>query len=308
MTPSNAVPESSVDSQGITPPAMSPTRPMYWSIRRELWENHSIYLAPLAVAALIVVASLINLIHLPGRLHPSGLDPVAQHRIIEGPYTFAALLLMFSTMVVGVFYCLDAFQGERRDRSILFWKSLPVSDRTTVLAKASIPLLVLPLVTFAITVVTQAIMLLLGSVRLLASGQSPAVLWTHLSFFQMWVLLLYHLIATHALWWAPFWGWLLLVSAWARRAALLWATLPLLAIGMVERIAFSTSHFAHLLGHRFMGGPEGAVSTGDPMAMSSMTPGTPGQHLASPGFWLGLAVCAAFLAAAVRLRRSREPI
>ena len=124
----------------------------------------------------------------------------------------------------------------------------------------------------------------------------------------MWVLLLYHLITIHALWWAPFWGWLLLVSAWARRAALLWATLPLLAIGMVERIAFNTSHFAHLLGYRFMGEPEGAASAGDPMAMTSLTSATPGQYLASPTFWLGLTVCAAFLAAAVRLRRSRGPI
>lgn len=288
--------------------AISPARRFYWSVRRELWEHPSIYLAPLAVATLIVLASLIGSIALPGKLHVSALDPVEQHRIVEEPYTFAALLLMFSTMVVGVFYCLDAFQGERRDRSILFWKSLPVSDRTTVLAKASIPLLVLPLVTFAATVVTQAIMLLMGSVRLLASGQSPSMLWNQLSFLQMWAQLLYHLIAVHALWWAPFWGWLLLVSAWARRAALVWATLPLLTIGMIERIAFNTSHVAHLLGHRFMGGPEGAAPGGDPMAMSSMTPATPGQYLASAGFWLGLAVCAAFLAAAVRLRRSRGPM
>jgi ABC-2 type transport system permease protein len=287
------------------PPA---TRAAYWSIRRELWEHPSIYLAPLAVSALIVVASLISSIRLPGRLLSAGLDPIEQHKIIEGPYTFAALLLMFSTMVVGVFYCLDTFQGERRDRSTLFWKSMPVSDRTTVLAKAGIPLLVLPLVTFAVTVVTQAIMLLLGSVRLLASGQSPGVLWAQLSLFQMWVLLLYHLIAIHALWWAPLWGWLLLVSAWARRAALLWATLPLLAIGILERIAFNTSHFARLLGRRFAGGPASAAPTGRAMTMSSMTPATPGQYLASPAFWLGLAICAAFIGGAVRLRRSREPI
>ena len=51
---------------------------------------------------------------------------------------------MFTTFIVGVFYCLDALHGERRDRSILFWKSLPVSDLTTVLSKASIPLVVLP--------------------------------------------------------------------------------------------------------------------------------------------------------------------
>ena len=304
-TQANVISQSPVSAHA----AISQARRFYWLVRREIWENRSIYLAPLAVAALILVASLISSIHLPGKLHVSALDPVEQHKIIEVPYTFAALLLMFSTIVVGVFYCLDAFQGERRDRSILFWKSLPVSDRTTVLAKASIPLLVLPLVTFAVTVVTQAIMLLLGSLRLLASGQSPAMLWTHLSFFQMWGLLLYHLIAAHALWWAPFWGWLLLVSAWSRRAALLWATLPLLAISMVELIAFNTSHFAHLLGYRFLGEPEGVASAaGNPMAMTSLTSATPGQYLTSPAFWLGLAMCAAFLAAAVRLRRYRDPV
>jgi ABC-2 type transport system permease protein len=287
------------------PTAISPARRFYWSVRRELWENRSIYLAPLAVATLIVLASLIGSVALPGKLHVSAVDPVEQRRIVEEPYTFAALLLMFSTMVVGVFYCLDALQGERRDRSILFWKSLPVSDRTTVLAKASVPLLVLPLVTFAATVVTQAIMLLIGSVRMLASGQSPSVLWSQLSFLQMWAQLLYHLIAVHALWWAPLWGWLLLVSAWARRAALVWATLPLLTIGMIERIAFNTSYLTHLLARRLLGGPEGAAPGGSPMAMSSMTPATPGEYLASAGFWLGLAACAAFLAAAVRLRRSR---
>ena len=92
---------------------------------------------------------------------------------------------MLTTFVVGVFYCLDALHGERRDRSILFWKSLPVSDLTTVLSKASIPLVVLPLLTFAITVVTQWIMLLLSSAVLLGSGLSVATLWTQLSLFQM---------------------------------------------------------------------------------------------------------------------------
>src|SRR5262249_35652202 len=159
-----------------------------------------------------------------------------------------------------------------RDRSILFWKSLPVSDRITVLAKASIPLLALPLLTFLVTFATQALMLLLGSLRLLASGHSPVALWTQLPFFKMWALLFYHLIVVHALWWAPFWGWLLLVSAWARRAALLWATLPLLAIGMLERIAFSTSLFGGWLAERFMGGPHAGDHGGDPMAMADMTP------------------------------------
>ena len=214
---------------------------------------------------------------------------------------------MLTTFVVGLFYCLDALHGERRDRSILFWKSLPVSDLTTVLSKASIPLVVLPLLTFAITVVTQGIMLLLSSAVLLGSGLSVATLWTQLSLFQMWPLLLYHLLAVHALWYAPLYGWLLLVSGWARRAPFLWAALPLLAIGIVEKIAFNTSYFAALLGHRFLGGPEGGASSGNAMSMAPLTQLTPGQFLTSPGLWIGLAIAAAFLAAAVRLRRYRGP-
>src|SRR5438445_8990900 len=175
-TQSNAMNE--FDSQRIAPAAMSVTQPMYWSVRRELWENRSIYIAPLAVAAVTLFGFLIATI---GRAF-STTDLAERRAILEEPYTFAALLIMGTTFVVAVFYCLDALHGERRDRSILFWKSLPVSDLTTVLSKASIPLVVLPLLTFAITVVTQWIMLLLSTAVLLGSGLSVATLWTHLPF------------------------------------------------------------------------------------------------------------------------------
>src|SRR5437667_2763950 len=102
----------------------------------------------------------------------------------------AAIMLILTAFIVGLFYCLDALYGERRDRSILFWKSLPVSDRTTVLAKVSIPLVVLPLVAFAIAAVTQFLMLLAASVVLLATGVSAAPLWTQLSLSQRSLLLL----------------------------------------------------------------------------------------------------------------------
>ena len=101
---------------------------------------------------------------------------------------------------------------------------------------------------------------------------------------------------------------MLLVSAWARRAPFLWAVLPLLAICLVEKIAFNTSHFADLLRHRFVGGPEDMAYAGKNLSMSSMPSASPGQFLASPGFWIGLAFAGACLAAAVRLRRYREPI
>jgi ABC-2 type transport system permease protein len=308
-TQSNAMPESPVESQVIAPAVISATRRMYWSVRRELWENRSIYIAPLAVAAVILFGFLISTIHLPDKMRAAlALDPAKQHELIEQPYSFAALLIMGTTFIVAVFYCLDALHGERRDRSILFWKSLPVSDLTTVLSKASIPLVVLPLLTFAITVVTQWIMLLLSTAVLLGSGLSVATLWTHLPLFQMWLMLLYHLLAIHALWYAPIFGWLLLVSGWARRAAFLWAALPLLAIGVVEKIAFNTSHFAAMLGHRLSGGSEGVGFTAGSMSMDLLTQLTPGQFLISPGLWVGLAVTAAFLAAAVRLRRYQGPI
>jgi ABC-2 type transport system permease protein len=184
---------------------------------------------------------------------------------------------------------------------------MPVSDVTTVLSKASIPLLVLPVVTFAITVALQFIMLLLSTAVLLGSGQT-AILLNHVSLMQMSVMLLYHLLAIHSLWWAPFWGWLLLVSAWARRAPLLWASVPLLALGIIEKIVFNTSHFGAMLASRFGGDPGARTSRAAGMSMASLTQLTPVQFLLSPRLWIGLIIAAAFLAAAVRLRRYREPI
>src|SRR5436189_3711907 len=308
-TQSNAMPESPVESQVIAPAVISATRRMYWSVRRELWENRSIYIAPLAVAAVILFGFLISTIHLPDKMRAAlALDPAKQHELIEQPYSFAALLIMGTTFIVAVFYCLDALHGERRDRSILFWKSLPVSDLTTVLSKASIPLVVLPLLTFTITVAMQLIMLLLSSAVLLGSGLNVATLWTQLSFVQMSLLLLYHLVTVHALWPAPIYAWLLLVSGWARRAAFLWAVLPLLAIGVFEKIVFHTSHFAAMMGNRMSGGGAEAFTMPGTFPMDPMTHLTPGHFLSSPDLWIGLAIAAAFLAAAVRLRRYQGPI
>ncbi len=308
-TPSNAMPESPLGSQGIPPPTISAPRRMYWSVRRELWESRSIFIAPLAVAAVFLFGFLISTIHQPGRMRAAlAYKPVNQQQFLHQPYNMAALLIMGTAFIVGVFYTLDALQGERRDRSILFWKSLPVSDLTTVLSKASIPIVVLPLLSFAITVATQLIMLLLSTAVLLASGRSVATLWTHLPLFQMSLMLLYHLLAVHGLWYAPIYGWLLLVSAWARRAAVLWAALPLLAIGAVEKIALNSSHFAALLANRLSGGAEGAAFTAEGVSMDPMMHIHPGHFLISPGLWAGLAFTVLCVAAAVRLRRNRDPI
>ena len=305
-TPSNAMSES-IQAQSVAPAAFPATRALYWSVRRELWENRSIYLAPLAVAAVALFAFSISAI--AGIWEKAlKLDPAQASEAVTQPYDIAAGLMMLTCIIVSVFYCLDALHSERRDRSILFWKSLPVSDLTTVLAKVSIPLVVLPLLTFAIVVAMQGIMLLLSSLLLLGNGQSVAALWTKLSFFRMSLLTLYHILTAHALWPLPIYCWLLLVSGWARRATFLWAVLPLVAIAGVELIVFRTGHFAALVGSRLIGAAPAFDSPDNMFPSGPMTHITAGTFLNSPGLWIGLVVAVVFLAAAVRLRRYQAPI
>jgi ABC-2 type transport system permease protein len=117
-------------------------------------------------------------------------------------------------------------------------------------------------------------------------------------------------LAAIALWHAPIYGWLLLVSGWARRAPFLWAVLPPLAMSVFEKIAFGTSHFASLLGYRLIGWFEQAFAVEVPgsVPIDPLTQLTPGRFLCSGGLWLGLGATAIFLALAVRLRWRREPI
>jgi len=305
--------ETNTVSAGVSDPGYSNagTRPFYWSVWRELWENRSIYVAPLIVAVVQVFALAISTIGLAERRRVVLLldDPVKQRAAIEAPYDMAAMMMIFVIFIVGVFYCLDALYGERRDRSILFWKSLPVSDLTTVLSKAIIPLAVLPAIAFALVVCVQLIMLLMSSVNLLMHGVSPATTWVHFPVFQNWLVMLYGLI-TIALWHAPIYGWLLLVSAWARRATFLWAVLPFIAIQIFEKITFGTHYFGKLLQHRLMGfAPHafGFHGEGHP-TIDSLVQLTPGRYLGSVGLWLGLLVAAGFLFVAVRLRRDRGPL
>jgi ABC-2 type transport system permease protein len=292
--------------------AAMPTRPMYWSVRRELWENRSIYIAPLVVAAFVLFASMISTIGLPKRMRTvSELDPAKQHTAIVRHYSTAPAPIIFVTFLVGIFYSLDALYGERRDRSILFWKSLPVSDLTTVLSKASIPLMVLPLIGFVLGLATQRIVLLLSTAVLLGSGVSPAPFWAEFRLFQEPLVMLFGL-TVHVLWFAPIYGWLLLVSAWARRTPVLWAALPLVAIPLVEKIAFNTSYFGTLLKYRVIGAMTEAFTVtpkrGAYPIIDRFTQLDPAKFLSTPGLWIGLAFAAACLAVAVWLRRAQEPI
>src|SRR5512132_2665633 len=167
------------------PEALSATRPMYWSVRRELWENRFLYIAPLVVTAFVLFGTLISMIGLPRRMQSlETLDAARQHAVVVRPFCLAPAPIMLATFLVGLFYSLDALYGERRDRSILFWKSLPVSDWRTVLAKASIPVVVLPLIAFVLSVIIFYILLALGTAVMVLSGMSPLTLWGEVRFIQ----------------------------------------------------------------------------------------------------------------------------
>lgn len=290
-----------------------PTRSFYWSVRRELWENRSLYIAPLIVAVVVVVGFIFSAIGLPERRRAVLLldDPMKQRVAIETPYDMAALMLMFTAFIVGVFYCLDALYGERRDRSVLFWKSMPVSDTTTVLAKAFVPLVVMPIISFVVIIATQLVILLITSVLLLGSGMNPLTTVTHTALFQNSLILLYALIAL-SFWHAPTYAWALLVSAWVRRATFLWAVLPIIAISIFERVTFGTSYFSLFIRDRFMSWAAEAFALrhgpkGTPI-LDSLSQLTPGRYLITPGLWLGLLFAAICLALVVRLRRHQGPI
>jgi ABC-2 type transport system permease protein len=304
-TQSNAMPESPLGSQAVAP-ALSQTRPFYWSVRRELWETRSIYVAPMAAAVVFLFGFIINMLAMRRQIGASLLDRAQQQDLLATRYELSAALIMGTALIVGVFYSLDALYGERRDRSILFWKSLPVSDPTTVLSKLTVPLLILPLLSFAISLATQFTMLLLSSVILQGTGVNVAALWTEMSFFHVSVVLLYHLITVHGLYYAPIYGWLLMVSAWAPRAPFIWAFLPPFVICGVEKVAFNTSHLVDLLLERLVG-PGGSMGPGDHAKDFTATL-IPHHFFGEPSLWIGLAIAAIFLAVTVRLRRYRGPI
>ena len=171
----------------------------------------------------------------------------------------------------------------------------------------------LPLLVVVIAVVTHLIMVVISTGVLILSGTSPVAMWRHLPLFEMELVLIYGVVVL-AMGQAPLFAGLLLISGWARRTAFLWAVLPPLAICFMEKVLFKTTHFAHLLGYLLTGGTANAFSFRTPSGAPvdphfiPLAQITPGRFLSNPGLWIGLAFAAVFLAAAVRLRRNREPI
>lgn len=279
----------------------------YWSVRRELWEHRSIWLTPLAVAGFVVLAFVVAS---GGHLRTSGferLPPEKLQGLVAIPFSLAASVVMFTAFVVAAFFCLDALNAERRDRSILFWKSMPVSDATTVLSKAFIPFALSPAIAFAIALGTQLVLLAPASVLARSLGLEVAPLLEKLPLGTMAVVMLYGL-AAHSLWFAPLYA-LLLVASVAVRRPLLWVIVPAIVVQVLERIAFGTQYAGAFIKYRLMGAMSEAFVPGATKGpITSLSQLDPARFLASPGLWLGLLAAAIFLFIAIRLRRSKEPL
>jgi ABC-2 type transport system permease protein len=314
----NAATETS-ESFAAPATAPRPVRPFYWSVRRELWENRSLLIAPLVAGGIAIIALILNAMHLSqGMQALSALDPEKQRMFVSGVNGGIAFLITFVMNITVFFYLLDALQGERKDRSVLFWKSLPVSDTTAVLGKVFTALVMSGAIVIVVTLATQLVVLLLATVILLIGGVSPGPIWNNLQLFQLTVALIYGQFAL-ALWYAPVAAWLLLVSAWAKRVAILWAVLPPLAIMLFERVAIGTHYVSDMLAYRLRDGVmtaffartrgEDVVVGGvHSMAGDIFDRLNPVGFLTNPWLWVGLVVAAALVAAAIWMRRYREPI
>jgi ABC-2 type transport system permease protein len=292
----------------------------YTLLRREFWEYRSLWMAPLTVSVLLILSALLT--HGAMQIDTSEptewLDPQVKNNVFALAMWGLTVPQYLVMIVVLSMYLVDCLHAERKDRSILFWKSLPVSDGATVAAKLCVAGVLVPLGTFVLALLTDVLFTIVWDLRAMIGHASALVVWNTVVFLKTQALMFMGLVIS-ILWYAPFLGCLLLASAWARRNVYLWVTLvPLVAI-IVERIAFGTHHISGLISYRSGGiwksvHVEGAVlgsvtSVGQAMVVS--IPSLFDRVHVGPAFtnidlWLGLAFAGGCAYAAAWLRRYRD--
>jgi ABC-2 type transport system permease protein len=234
--------------------------------------------------------------------------PEKREGVLAILYAAVAALMFFVVGIIGFFYALDALYADRRDRSVLFWKSLPLSDTETVLAKFFVAAVAIPAVAALASIIGQLIMAAGGSLKLLFIGGPAGLMWMPQVLGGSAVAAV-ALAIIGALWYAPIVGYLLLASAWAPKSPFLWAVLPPVAVALLEKIAFGTSHVISLIKYRALAPLQAlfnAEHVKDEAVRSMDIVGNVVALLTSPGMALGLVVAAALLAGAIWLRRYRD--
>ncbi|MDB6084552.1 MAG: hypothetical protein JWN43_2433 [Gammaproteobacteria bacterium] len=286
-----------------------------WLVRREFWENRVIWIIPAVIGAALTLASLF------GRVDIADLTVPRQNTTVGGMVLFAFGVAFFVVMnIYSTWYLLDCLYADRKDRSVLFWKSLPISDTATVLAKLFTGLIAIPLVYFVAADISTLLMAFIISVR--ARSTFGSTLWRPDLWLQLQAMWLY-LILTMGIWYLPFAGWLVLVSAWAKRAVMLWAVLPPLAAYLLERWFFGTHVVGTALGERMLGYIPRAFHDVSgrghwtAAAIDGDTGGAPASvwrlldplgFFSSAATWVGVIVGIAFIVGAIQLRLRRTEL
>jgi ABC-2 type transport system permease protein len=276
-----------------------------WLVRREFWENKAIWVLPVCIGGLMLVSSLF------GKVEVAMQHASAQQSELAGVLFFAVLGAVFwvAMSIYSFWYLLDCLYADRKDRSVLFFKSMPLTDSATVFSKLFVGVVAIPLVYLCVADIAALLVAFVLSVRArLAFGN---VFWRPELWLQVQVLWLY-VIATGVIWYLPVVGWLLLVSAWAKRAVILQALLPPLAIMLAELLFLGTRVSCLVLRDRILGG--GYAAFHHPLnwslATGELTPGVwqapdPVGFFSSADVWIGVAIGVAFIAGAVQLRKRR---
>ncbi len=296
----------------------------FYLLKRETWEHPAFYVGPGVVGLIILALTLTAFIQ--GGDHV-GFDLIVEEASEEPREKISAALgllmgsvaILFNVvfMFIFFFYLLDALYAERKERSILFWKSLPVTDTETVLSKVATAVFVMPVLVLAVIVVTHIAMMLLTTGFIWAGGGSAwQLLWGPAPLLDTWGFLLYALIV-ETLWYFPFIGWLLFASALARRTPFLWGVLPIVVIGIAEAMFLGTERFMLMIGQRLQGVFPTVIRDRD-FGVRSMRGDDwevmgklsdmihPGDVITDPALWGGFAIGAGFIAVAILLRRYRD--
>lgn len=302
-------------------------KPFVTLIRREFWEHRSLWMAPLIAAGFLLLSvALSNLSDSGFKINVDGKEfafagmvtPEQQAKLFG---VFIALLgtpILITMMVVLAFYVSDTLYSERKDRSILFWKSMPVSDATTVWSKVVTALAVVPLYVWFVAMVTVTLGFLIGSMRVSGTPIANLAAWDTGIWLEVQGMALANMFVA-SLWYAPIAGYMLAVSAWARRSVFMWIILPPVLLTFLEQILFNSSRIGEFVAHRLSGffealGREspvvrrGANSAGDRVQqIADQLEGIGSTELLGRAeLWLGVLVAIGLIFVAIRMRRYRD--
>jgi len=323
-------------------PAFSPANKFAWLIKREFWEYRGAFLrTPIIIAGVMLALVTIALLIAEATAQRHGinvsgvhLDQLVNNMSAEQLEKFrnglsVGLIGLCFPISVGLFFVLfsygtGALYNDRADRSVLFWKSLPISDTQTVLAKVVTAMFVAPTLAVLGVIAMQLGFLILMTLWSALHGINPLPLWAPSYLIALWIKLV-AMIPLNALWALPSLGWLLLVSSFVRSKPFLWALLVPVTAGMLVSMFKLTQELSLTSGWfwwnvvlrvltSFIPGSWTwldsndlkAFAHDDPAAMANLLSFDAFGHLlASPNLWIGAALGAAMIAGAIYFRRQR---